>query len=321
MGDINLTGSGNQLDESLNTVKSEFKLLRDEAGKIRRLATFYRLEPHSGVSKIVHNYGRVVARNVADGEDTVQAEDLSDSLTTYTPSEVAVKVILAGSTLRRVADPSLYKKTGQIMHNAYDMKEDQDGAAQFSAFTVSLGSANTALSPGHIVSGVTSLRAGNMTTVDPEPAPSPIYGCFHPYQIHTLLARTIPLSPAPAGTSNYSVSSSESGASVAAGRSDMGDDILRKWLNAGEAARYAGIDIVMDANIPIVATTDAYGAIFSKEGLIYVEEVAAKMKADDSDISMRDAVEFVLWGSYCFGTYRPGHYGLACLFDATRPSA
>jgi hypothetical protein len=321
MGDVILTGTGNQLDESLNTIKSEFKLLRDVSGKVRRLASFYKLEPHSGVSKIVHNYGRIVARNVADGQDTTQMEDLSDALTTYTPSEVAVKVILAGSTMRRVADAALFKKTGQIMENAYNLKEDSDGCAQFSAFTTAIGAAATSLSPGHVIAMNTRLQVGN-STATPEPAPTPIYGCFHPCQLHVLLGRTIPLATTPAGTSNMSLSSAEAGAAVAGkGTGSWSEDILKKWFSEGDSVTYGGITHVSDANISVDSSDDGYGAVFSKEGLVYVEEVAPTMKTDADDISMRGAIELVLWGSYAFGTYRPGAYGVAFLGDCSLPSA
>src|SRR3989337_390814 len=99
----NLAGTGQALDSSLNTIYSEFKLLRDESGVFRSVATRMDLRPHEGRSKNVNNYNRVVAFDLADGVDMQQAQQLADTTTTYTPGEVAVQVLLPGSPIRPVA--------------------------------------------------------------------------------------------------------------------------------------------------------------------------------------------------------------------------
>ena len=45
------------------------------------------------------------------------------------------------------------------------------------------------------------------------------------------------------------------------------------------------------------------------------------MDPDSSDKSMRGAVELNFWGSYIFGTYRAGAYGVELLGDITFPVA
>ena len=100
-----------------------------------------------------NNYGRVTAYNVSDGQDIVHAQELADTATGYSPTEVAVQVILGGRTMRRVADPQLLERTGRILHNAYDLKEDSDGCTQLASFTgTTIGSAGTVISPGHVAS-------------------------------------------------------------------------------------------------------------------------------------------------------------------------
>src|SRR5215213_2522587 len=112
---ITRAGAAEALDSSLPTIYSEFKLLRDETGVMRSSATQFKLEPHTGVSKNVLNYGRVIAYGVPDGVDIAQAQALADSLTSYTPAEVAAQVVIAGSTLRRVQDAQLESRTGRML--------------------------------------------------------------------------------------------------------------------------------------------------------------------------------------------------------------
>src|SRR3990167_7226938 len=131
----NLAGTGEALDTSLNTIYSEFLLVRDETGVFRSVSTMFKLMPHDGVSKNVNNYNRVVAYDLADGVDMQQAQQLADTTTTYTPGEVGVQVLLPGSTMRRVADTDLLRRTGSMLNAAYDLKEDQDGGLQMVNWT------------------------------------------------------------------------------------------------------------------------------------------------------------------------------------------
>src|SRR3990167_6958857 len=170
----NLAGTGQALDSSLNTIYSEFKMLRDESGTFRSTATTLKLLPHEGRSKNVNNYTRVVAFDIADGVDMQQAQQLADTTTSYSPGEVGVQVLLPGSTMRRVADPDLLKRTGRMLANAYDLKEDQDGGLQMVNFTPTMGVAGAVIGPGEFFGAMTRLMIGNNVT-NPEPAPEPHY--------------------------------------------------------------------------------------------------------------------------------------------------
>ena len=90
---------------------------------------------------------------------------------------------------------------------------------------------------------------------------------------------------------------------------------------ASAIGRIAGATVYNDANIAVDASDDASGAFFSKEGFIYVSEVEPKLDIDDSDKSMRGAKELNLWGSYVWGLYRSGAYGVEALFDASLPTS
>ncbi len=147
MASGNLAGAGEALDSSLDTIHSAFNLLRDETGVFRSTATHMTLKPHEGRSKLVNNYNRVVALDIADGVDAQQAQQLADTTTTYTPGEVIVQVLLPGSTMRRVADPELLRRTGRMLNNAYDLKEDQDGGLQMVNWTPIMGVATAILGP------------------------------------------------------------------------------------------------------------------------------------------------------------------------------
>ena len=189
----NLAGTGQALDSSLNTIYSEFKLLRDETGVFRSCATVYKLLPHEGRSKNVNNYNRVTAFDLADGVDMQQAQQLADTTTSYSPGEVGVQVLLPGSTMRRVADPDLLARTGRMLANAYDLKEDQDGGLQMVNFTPIMGVADATLGPGEYLGALNRLAIGNNQS-NPEPPPGEYYIVDHPLKLAILATRLVPIS-------------------------------------------------------------------------------------------------------------------------------
>lgn len=317
MPGVQIAGNGQALDQSLPTIITGFKVLRDYDGVMRRLADPLTMQPHTGSTHEILNYGRVAAYVVAEGVDIAQAQDLSDARTSITPDEVAVQVILAGSTMRRVADPALLRRTGEIMENAYNLKEDADGCTQLDSFTTAIGSAGTIAGAGSISAAVTSLGTGN-NTATPEPAPDPIQAVFHPCSLHAIMGRLQPLTDVPTGTNVYAPPST-AGATVAAGRGTaMADDIAKRGLKA--MGMLAGIRVYMDANISVDASADAKSGVFSREGLKYLSEVPPHLDTE-KDASLRDGIELNYWGAYGWQVYRAGAYGIECLFDATLPSA
>ena len=316
---INLAGTGEALDGSLPTIFSEFKLLRDETGVMRSTATRMDLKPHEGSVKNVNNYGRVIAFDVADGVDITQAQALADTTTTYTPGEVAVQVILAGSTQRRVQDPQLLQRTGKMLNNAYDLKEDSDGCDQLSSFVPIMGAANDIIGPGMVTGAAARLGIGN-DRANPEPAPKPWFTVLHPLQAHELLARIVPFTDVPLGTSvHVPTTGGTNDTMMGGGTTSIGDDFMKRGI--GSLGTYAGTTVKLDANLTVDSGSDASGATFSQEGLNFVSELEPTFAPDTSDESMRGAVELNLWGSYVWGLYRSSNYGVELLFDASLPTS
>ena len=314
----NLAGTGQALDSSLNTIYSEFKLLRDESGVFRSVATRMDLRPHEGRSKNVNNYNRVVAFDLADGVDMQQAQQLADTTTTYTPGEVGVQVMLPGSTMRRVADPDLLTRTGRMLASAYDLKEDQDGGLQMVNFTPIMGAAGVIVGPGDYLGALQRLSIGN-NRANPEPPPLPYFIVDHPIKLGTLLARLVPLTDVPTGTNIYTPATRATGLTAGQGQGAFADEILRQGI--GALGMFWGATVKKSANLLPDADDDVSGGAFSREGLIYVSELEPRSDPDTSDKSLRGAVELNYWGSYVWGVYRAGAFGCEILGDATLPVA
>lgn len=317
MAGTQLAGTGQSLDTSLNTINSEFNLLRDEMEVMRKVCRSLPLKPHEGRSKNILNYGRATAFDLTDGVDLTQGSDLADTQTAYSPAEVGVQVVMAKTTMRRVADPDLYRRVGQMIANAYNLKEDKDGCTQLDSFSTSLGAAGNVMSPGHHFAAVTRLGIGN-STATPEPAPDPIHAVYHPSHLHVLIGRLIPLATTPAGGTAFGVDGGvHVGTSATVGRGAMGEDLTKRGKQA--LAELFGVKIWSDANITVDSSNDAKGGVFSKEGLIFVPEMEPG-REDEKDASAR-SIELNYIGSYVWGLYRSAAYGVEMLFDASMPTS
>lgn len=314
----NLAGANENLSHSLNTVISEFRLLRDYIGVVRNHCTVIPLEPHTGLSKIIEHYGRVTAYSLANGQPMNQAQALADFQDAYSPAEVGVQVLLANTTVRRVADPNLYSRVGRIMANAYELKVDQDGCAQFASFTITMGANATILQPGHILAAITQLSVGG-SIATPEPAPGPYTGVFHPCAAAVVAARLIPMTDVPAGTNAYAPTTN-TGVTVGPGRG--GAELAEEIIEGGGPAAIGslfGANIYRDANTTIVSSTNAQNGVFSEEGLIYVPEFEPYLDPDRSPSGRFTEINII--GSYVYGVYRPAAYGVLITSDCTLPTS
>ena len=133
-----------------------------------------------------------------------------------------------------------------------------------------------------------------------------------------LAGKLTPLSTDATGGADY-VNTVATGQTVGPGRTDFGDSLLKQGI--GALGMFWGATVKSSANLLPDADDDVSGAALTKEGLIYVSEVEPRSDPDTSDKSLRGAVELNYWGSYVWGLYRAGAYGVEILGDATMPPA
>lgn len=323
----NLAGVGQALDVSLPTIITDFNLLRDVTGVFRNSADPQTLKKHSGVSWLRNNYGRAVAYNLDEVADMNQAQTLTDFQTVITPAEVGAQVVLPGSTLRRIQDAALESRVAQMLNNAYNLKEDIDGANQMGSWTGSVGSTSTIIGVGHIAAGAAQIGVGRLVA-NPEPAPLPYTYVGHDFQLLHLMGRTLVFTDVPTGTTVYSgVAAGQTIGAGGAGAVDSGgisplllNGIVGEGGKVGMLTQFMGVSVKKDANIPVTSTPSASGGLFSQTGFLYVSELEPRVVMQTDDVSMREAVELNVWGAYGYGLYRPVSYGVTMTFDATTPT-
>lgn len=320
---ITTAGATAALDASLNTIMSDFRLLPDDKGIMRDRATPLSLKPGTGSSVIINNYARLSANGIADGADITNPQTLSDTGTSFTPTEVVAQALISGRTLDRVADRSLLDNTAKMIMNALRLKMDADGAAQLPSFTPIVGAAGTVCSPGIIAAAVGKTEIGN-SLANPEPYDD-ISIVLHPLMMLELSGRMVPYSNVPTGTNVYGVDNgahagvtlTNSGGTGPSG--SLADQIVRQGPRS--VAQLQGHPVFLDANISVDSNNDGSGACFARVGLNYVSEKEPTLDYDKTDASMRGAVELNGWYSGIWGLYRASNSGTEILGDCAIPSS
>lgn len=320
---ITIAGTNQSLDTSVNMVISEFRLIPDADGPMRRVSTDLTLEPGEGPTKYINNYGRVTGYQIADGSDANNPQQLADTQHSYSPTEVVAQVLLSGRTITRVADRQILSNTAKILKNALKLKMDRDGTAILSSFVPIVGAAGTVLSPGLIAAAVAIVEVGN-SLADPEPYDD-LHIVLHPMHLLELGGRLVPYSNVPTGTNVYGVADGAhagvtlTNAGGTGPKGSLADQIVRKGPRS--MTELQGYPVVIDANIAVDSSNDASGAVFDRSAVNYVTEEPMTIDEDRSDKSMRGAVEFTAWYSGVWGGYRLSNAGCEILADAAMPTS
>ena len=228
------------------------------------------------------------AADLSDGVDMTTAQQLANSYTTLTTSEIGVKCILTDKLVRQMNE-DVFRMVGRLMGDSMARKIDKDGLAMLDGFSTSLGGAGTTMAQGYLSAAVTQLYA--------KPAPKPIAYVAHPYQVKKVMdavaiAGTYPL------TTGYSA------------------DLLRNyWM--GTFAIY-GLPVFTDGNIVIDGSDDAKGGVFSKSAIAYVVSKEAAVERE-RDASLR-AWELVMVQDSDW-VELDDNYGIEMYFDAATPTS
>jgi hypothetical protein len=261
---------------------------------VKGVCTVVRLKPGEGDKYRYPKYGTLPdAEDLTEGEELTTTHKLSDTIAEIEPTEVGLRVALTDKLRRQVRDDML-KLAGKQIGDSGARKQDKDGIAMFSGFSVGIGSAGTALTWEHLAAARTAI----FSNTEPADTSVPIYGVFRSEQLHPL-AKDL----APAGT--YPIPSGLSEEVIKAGRV--------------KANGIAGIDMLFeDNNISKDSSDDAIGAVFSKDALILVQDAMPALETERK-MGLRGVVVQQTW-NYAFGEYLDG-WGRSMTFDSVTPTS
>lgn len=280
--------------------------LQERVGVVRQTIETETMPENSGPTYYLPKYGQVTTYALTDGIDMAQAQQITDTVMTLTPAEFGAQVVLTDLMMMEARD-SFFAVAGKILRDSYDRQQDQTLCDDMDNYSISPGSAGTAMTLGHVMAAVAAIadagRAADGTAGrGGEVAPRPYYGVFSPPQLHSL-SKTIV------------------GGIGSAGATQIVPD-TSKAVRYGTTFTIPGIEgltVLSDTNFQKDSSDDVKGGIYSKMAQILVELGDAPNAEQQRDASLR-ATEINFVGRWARGEYND-NWGREMYFDSARPTS
>lgn len=289
-----------QIDQAVRTFLAESRYtLQERPGVVKSSIRVERLPENQGPSVNIPKYGTVTTYALTEGVDMTQAQQITDTLMTLTPTEFGAQVILSDMMLMESKD-EFFRVAGRILADSFDRQQDQTLCDDFDNFSILIGAAGDVANLGHLMSGHAKLKDTGRTAGTAgrggEPAPDPI----HFVQTPTVL---------------NAVAKAATGGIGDFGATSVVPDSSRASF---EMVTLPGVRIHADINLNKDASDDVKGGMYSREATILAVLGPEADAERERDASLRGwEVNFV--GRWARGEYNDA-WGLEAIFDATPPT-
>ena len=282
--------------------------LQERPGVMKSSIRVETLPRQKGPSIKIPKFSTVTTYALTEGVDMTQAQQITDTVMTLTPTEYGAQVILTDMMLMETRD-DFFRVAGRILADSFDRQQDQTLCDDCDNFSTSLGGAGTALSLGYVMAAHAAIKYGSPAAGagrGGEPGPEPITGAFTPAQIHAL-KKTL------AGNTAGAVVLASGGTAAATSPPALERAAFSEQFEA------AGVLVKSDINFNKDASDDAKAAVLSKESIILAQ------LGDDPSVEKERDSSGRWWELNFVGRWARGEYadawGQEMLFDSASPSS
>jgi len=282
------------LEDSLPTIVSSARIVRENEGVMQRLSTMEKLGEGDGLSWREVSFAQLSAMDVGEQDMLANPQQLSDALFTVTPTVTAIHTVITDRVKARISKTAL-GKIGSLAQNAIERKKDEDGLTALDAASVSLPGAGSTLTSGHIAAAGSRVQKG----AGVEPSNAPWYAVLDGFQIKDLYDETT------AGVGTYNIPEGETA----------------RVYKEGWKGSINGVQVFMDNNITIDAADDAKGGVFAKEALVLVQGRNSRVVTLRNEKLGGGADELIMYDEYAYGERSSGNWLIEIYSDATTPTS
>lgn len=287
------------LGDALNEMVIDARVIREYDGVWMRTCDVRTQQEGTGLAWTQYQLAQIAAQDIGESQDNRNFQQLSGSLIQGEPVMTQVITKITDRTFRKIAK-IVSSKFGTLAGAAMARKKDEDYIALFATFatTVSPGTGNP-LSHGHIAAGVQNAKS-NAT----EPSMSEAFSTLHGFQIYDIQLEQL----APIGT--YAIPAG----------------MTEQTFRQGFQGKVAGANIFEDGNISPtgVSSTNARGALHTREGVIAINGMSIKTERD-RDIYFGGGADVIsMVDEYCFIENTSGGTQVFCyalVSDAVPPAS
>lgn len=241
-------------------------------------------------SRYLPIYPALSASEVSEGTDFSAATEWTKTAQmTLTPKIVKTQVVLTEA--RIATDPDDARRDAAVeLGGAIATKIDSDLVDLFSGFSVSKGTAGSALTLANVAAGMSVLQNSK--------ARAPFSVVLHPYQWYDIWVAL---------------------GSPATNQAFLGE-VANMAMREFAVQRMLNADWYTSANITVDGSDDANGAVFNREALAFDNRQAPVMIPDfDASIAGGGAYELNMESWYAVGERRDS-FGVKIISDASTPS-
>lgn len=290
------------IDNAVETYVAESRYtMQERPGVVWASISKETLPENSGPSVNVPKYGQISTYALTEGIDMAQAQEITDSGISVTPAEYGAQVLLT-DMLMMTAKDEFFRVAGRLLGESFDRQREQTLCDDFDNFSVTFGSAGTAMNIGHAMAAVHSLKynapANGTAGRGGEPAPGTILGFITPATSHSLKKSMVGGVGAAAATQITP---------------DMSNYTMAEEYNAG------GVQIKTTINLNKDTSDDVKCGFLSPEAIIGVQLGAGPSAEKERDASLR-AWEVNFVGRWGRAEYNDA-WGREGVFDSALPTS
>jgi hypothetical protein len=282
-----------QLDNSLPTVISSARIVREQEGDMPALVERRKLGKGDGDTWHEVSYAKLTAQAVNETTENENIQQVSDTDFSIKPTMVQIATMLTDKVGRNITKNGL-REIGKLGQNAMQRKKNIDGLTTIDGTSsTQLNTAGSSMSFGLVAAAVSNIT-GNTT----EPGHQPIRFVAHPFCMKDIYDQFT----APVGT--YDISE---GASFRVFKEGF-----RGMINTAQS--YENGDFTIDSD------DDVKNGVFAKDGIVMVEEMSPRMETERKPRTGGGSTIITHTDSYAYGI-RQNQWVHEIIADATAPTS
>ena len=291
-----------QIDQATGKYLAESRFtLQERPGVIASSVRMENLPKNAGAAVNIPKYGTVSTFALTEGVDMTQAQQITDTLMTLTPTEYGAQVVLTDLMLMTVKD-EFFRVAGRILADSFDRQREETLADDFDDFSVTTGGNTSVLSVGAVMASYAIIKGNAVANSSAgrggEPGPDPIFGIITPATSHDLKRTMV-------------------GGVGAAGATQVVPALDR--AQQGEQYDVAGLTIKTTVNLNKDTSDDVKCGFFSREATILVNLGGGPSVEKERDASLRGwELNFV--GRWARGEYLDA-WGIEGTYDSSLPTS
>ncbi len=290
-----------QIDQATRKYLAESRFtLQERPGVVASSVETINLPKNQGPSVNIPKYGTVSTFALTEGIDMTQAQQITDTLMTLTPTEYGAQVVLTDLMLMTVKD-EFFRVAGRILADSFDRQREQTLCDDFDNFSNTNGGAGVALEIGGVMANYARIKGAAVANASTgrggEGGPDPVFGIITPASSHDLRRQHV------GGLGNVAATQVVP---------DLGQTKQGEQYMVGDTTIKTTVNLNKDTN------DDVKSGFFSKQATILVNLGGGPSVEKERDASRRGwEVNFV--GRWARGEYND-NWGVEDLIDSSLPT-